>query len=308
MNTTRRSLIAVLAAAFTAIAAAPAIAAPLQVATMHPVLTDVAQEVGGNFVKVTPLVPAGADVHRFSPTPADVKKLAGTRIILVAGKRLETYLDKLSSNLTAGQKIVEVGKTIPSEKIEPGDETFMCCPDHAAGAIDPHWWNSVENMQRAGRIIADAYSEMDPANKDAYRANAAVWSAKLDTLKKWAKKEISAIPTADRKLATAHLSLRYFAKDFGFRILPVQGLNHNTIPTPDELAKAIKTVRDNKITAVFPEQGVNAKYLQQLAAETGVKIAGELIADGNGSGALAGYEASLKHNVQTIVAALKKTK
>ena len=272
---------------------------------MHPVLTEVAQQVGGQFVKVTAIVAAGADVHHFAPTPSDVKKLDGTTLIFVAGKNMEHYLEKLRSNLSAGQQIVEVGRTIPSEKIEPGDEMFLCCPEHAKGAIDPHWWNSVENMQRAGRIIADAYGDKDPANKAAYRANAAAWSAKLDTLKQWAKQEISVIPSGSRKLATAHLSLRYFAKEFGFKLLPVQGLNHNTNATPQELAKAIKSVRDNKITALFPEQGVNPKYLKQLAAETGVKIAGELIADGNGTGKLASFEAAFRHNVQTIVAALK---
>ena len=160
-------------------------------------------------------------------------------------------------------------------------------------------------MQRAGRIIADAFAEADPANKDAYKANAAAWDQRLSELKKWAKKEISAIPSERRKLATAHLSLSYFAKEFGFKLVPVQGLNHNTNATPQELAAAHKVVRQQKIAAIFPEQGVNPKYLTQLAAETGVKIAGELIADGNGSGKLASFEASFRANVETIVAALK---
>ena len=128
----------------------------------------------------------------------------------------------------------------------------------------------------------------------------------MDALKKWAKKEISVLPASQRKLATAHLSLSYFAKDFGFKLVPVQGLNHNTSATPQELAAAIRTIRDNKVGAIFPEQGVNAKYLQQLTSETGVKLGGELIADGNGTKNLASFEASFRYNVQTIVAALKQ--
>ncbi len=280
--------------------------AALRAATMHPVLTGVAQQIGGDLVTVTAIVPPGADVHHFSPTPSDVKKLAGVAVILVTGKDMEkNYLDKLRSNLGAGQQIVEVGRNIPSLKIEPGDATFLCCPDHAKGAIDPHWWNSVENMQRAGRIIAEAFSTADSANKDTYKANAAAWDQRLSELKKWAKKEISAIPSGQRKLATAHLSLSYFAKEFGFRLVAVQGLNHNTNATPRELAAAINVIREQKIAAIFPEQGVNPKYLQQLGAESGVKLAGELIADGNGSGKLASFEAAFKHNVETIVAALK---
>lgn len=305
MKTVRRFhflLCAALTATFSVLSAG---AAPLKVATMHPVLTEVAQQVGGQHVRVVSIVPAGADVHHFSPTPADVKKLSEATLILVAGKNLENYLDKLRRNLGPEQVLVEVGRTIPSETIEPGDDAFLCCPEHARGGIDPHWWNSVDAMQRAGRILAEEFAKKDPVNKAAYQTNANAWNEKLAALKKWAKKEISAIPAAKRKLATAHLSLRYFAKEFGFKMLPVQGLNHNTSPTPQELAHAIKVIREKKIVAVFPEQGVNAKYLKQLAAETGVKVGGELVVDGNGTGAQAGFEAALRHNVQTIVAALK---
>ena len=273
---------------------------------MHPVLTRLAADIGGNKVKVTAIVSAGADVHHFSPTSADVKKLTGVQLILVSGKGMENYLDKLRGNLSGGQEIIEVGRSIPSLKIEASDPSLMCCPEHANGAIDPHWWNSVENMQRAGRVIADAFSAKDPANRDFYKANAASLSQRLGELKKWAKKEIGTIPSGQRKLATAHLSLSYFAKEFGFKLIGVQGLNHNTGATPQELATAIKTIRSQGVTAIFPEQGVNPKYLQQLAAETGVKLAPELIADGNGTGKLDSFEAAFTYNVQTIVNALKR--
>lgn len=302
---TRTFLSTLTAAVVMTLTAGAATAAPLSAATMHPVLTSVAQQIGGDKVKVTAIVPAGADVHHFSPTPSDVKKLAGVQLILASGKGMENYLDKLRSNLSGGQEIVEVGRTIPSLKIEASDPSLMCCPEHANGAIDPHWWNSVDNMQRAGRVIADAFSAKDPANKDYYKANAAALSQRLGELKKWAKKEFSAIPSAQRKLATAHLAMSYFAKEYGFKLIGVQGLNHNTSATPQELAAAIKTIRSQGIVAVFPEQGVNPKYLKQLAAETGVKLAPELVADGNGTGKLASFEAAFTYNVQTIVAALK---
>jgi zinc/manganese transport system substrate-binding protein len=271
---------------------------------MHPILTGMAEKVGGGKVKVIPIVPAGADVHFFSPTPADVKRLSGVQLVLVSGKGMENYLGKLRHNLGAQQQIVEVGLKIPSLTINPGDETFMCCPEHAHGAIDPHWWNSVENVQRAGRIIADEFGAKDPENKDHYRANAAAWGRQLDDLKKWAKKELSVIPSERRKLATAHLALSYFAKEFRFKLVPIQGLGLANA-TPADLARAIKVVREQKIAAVFPEQGVNPKYLEQLASETGAKVAGELVVDGNGTGKLASFEAAFTHNVQTIVTALR---
>src|SRR5690349_3101550 len=120
MNALRCLVRVCFSAAIMLTAAARQASAGLNAATMHPVLTGVAQQIGGNMVKVIAVVPPGADVHHFSPTPADVKKLAGVQIILIAGKHIEDkYLEALRSNLTAGQQIVEVGHDIPSLKIEP---------------------------------------------------------------------------------------------------------------------------------------------------------------------------------------------
>ncbi len=277
----------------------------LQVATFHPVLTHVAEVIGGDKVKVTAIVPEGGDVHHFSPTAADIKTLASMQVVLVSGKRMETYLDKLKSNLAAGQELLEVGNNIPSLVIDAKDPTFMCCPADAHGAVDPHWWNSVENMQRAGTEISRVLAKKDPANRDYYRDNATAWNKRLGELKKWALKEISVIPPEQRKLATGHLALSYFAKEFGFKMVAVQGLSDEANATPQDLAKAVKTVKEQKVTAFFSEQGVNPKYLKQLATESGAKDGGEIIADGNGTGKLASFEAAFTHNVKTIVAALK---
>jgi zinc/manganese transport system substrate-binding protein len=171
--------------------------------------------------------------------------------------------------------------------------------------VDPHWWNSTANMQLAGMEIAREFSKKDPANRDYYRDNASAWKKKLDELKKWAVREVSVIPVENRKLATGHLALSYFAKEFGFKLVAVQGLSDESSATPQDLASAVKTVREQKVKAFFSEQGVNPKYLKQLAAESGAKDGGELIADGNGTGDLASFEAAFTKNVKTIVAALK---
>lgn len=295
--------------------------AELKVATLHPLLTDLAHQVGGASVTVEAVVSPGTDMHHFSPSAADVKKLAGAPLVLASGKNLENYLGKLRDNLTAGQEILEVGAAIPSlsraeaeELVEPGaragaggkeeEHDHDHDHDHDHGPVDPHWWNSVENMQRASKIVAAAFSKKDPANADKYSANAAAYSKKLGELKKWARREISRIPADRRKLATSHLALSYFAREFGFRLIPVQGMNPEIPATSKDLAAAVETIRKNKVGAVFPEQGVNPKHLNELTRETGVKFGGELIADGNGTGELATFTGAFEHNVNEIVAAL----
>ena len=107
-----------------------------------------------------------------------------------------------------------------------------------------------------------------------YEANAKAYGNKMDELKKWAKKELSVVPQANRKLASAHDSLGYFAREFGFKLLAVQGFSPNVKATSQEIAEAISLIRKHKIRAIFLEQGVNPKQLEEIMRETGVKQGG----------------------------------
>jgi zinc/manganese transport system substrate-binding protein len=278
--------------------------ADLKVAALHPILGDLARQVGGSHVTVTDFLKPGEDVHHFEPTARTIAEARGMRLVLVSGKHLEAYLDKLRANLGPEVKIIEVGKPIPSLKISAGSEVFMCCPAHAAGGIDPHWWHSAGNMERAARIVADEFAAADPANKDAYKANAAAVQQKFAALKSWAEQQIALIPKSDRKLVTGHAAFGYFCKEFGFKSIPVLGISREDTASPQYITDAVKIIRENKIRAVFPEDQANPKVLLEITRETGAKAGKPLIADGTAASAHT-FETMFKHNVESIVAALK---
>lgn len=290
---------------FVLLTAIPAAGQQLHVATLHPLLTDLAAHVGAKKITLHAIMPPGADVHAFSPTPAQMKAMSKCKLVLASGKHLEAYLDKLKENVSSATRIVEVGRTIPSLKIDAKDAAFFCCPEHAAGAIDPHWWNSVDNMIRAAGIVADEFGKSDPTNLETYQANAKTYKTTLIDLKKWAKKEISTIPSKQRVIPTAHLSLTYFAKEFGFKLLPIQGLSTQQNATTQDTAMAIKKIKENGIQVIFLETGNNPKHIQEVIRETGTRTGGELIADGNGTGNQFGFVAGFQHNIKTLVTALK---
>jgi zinc/manganese transport system substrate-binding protein len=277
-------------------------AAPLQVSALHPLMADLARQVGGERVNVFDLVGEGGNPHRFEPRPADMKRMQSSALILAGGKNLENYLDRLRSALN-GVTIIEVGRTIPSLTVGK-DAVYTCCPSHGPGALDPHWWHGIDNTRRAARVVAQAFAEKDPAGKDIYLANASAYGQRLDALKKWARTELAKVPRGQRKLVTAHNAFGYFAKEFGFEVIAVAGLNKEQNTTPQEQAKTIDSVKKSGVKAVFPEQGAGTKALQAVATATGARIGEPLIADGNGTGGEAGFEAMIRHNVNTITRAL----
>jgi ABC-type Zn uptake system ZnuABC Zn-binding protein ZnuA len=290
-------------------AALPSFAAT-KVATLHPILADLAQQVGGANVEVVEILKPGADVHHFEPAPKDLAEMRGAKLLLASGKGLESFLDKLRDSLGAGVKLVEVGEKIPSipfvehehhhEGEEPADKDH---DDHHHGAEDPHWWHSAENMKRAARIVADELTVVDPANAAAYAAGAKAASKRFGELKSWAQKEVAKIDRKNRQLVTAHAAFGYFCKEFGFEPLSVLSIGRSDDSSSKHIAETIEEIREHGIKAIFPEDQANPKVLAEIARSTGVKIGEPLIADGTAKVAHT-FETMLAHNVRSIVAAL----
>lgn len=276
------------------------ISAKTKVATLSPLMADLARQIGGDKVIVVDLIGSHGNPHTFSPTSKVLQKAAGARLYLASGKNLEPYLPKLKSLISNHSEVLELGKKIRSLHIKGGSAIYACCPNHSHGVADPHWWHSLDNWQKAAKVLESKLAEVDPANKDYYKQRSKDYRARLSGVKAWAKKELSVIPKANRQLATAHAAFGYFCKEYGFQSIPLNGLNSEQRVTPQYLAEAIGIVKAKQVKAIFPDESSNPKALQTAAKSAGVKLGGKLYADSHSS-----IEGMFAHNVRTIVAGLK---
>ncbi|MDD5198268.1 MAG: metal ABC transporter substrate-binding protein [Terrimicrobiaceae bacterium] len=286
------------ALAVIALALAQASAADkVKVVSFSSILTEIAQEVGGDAVTVTGLVGPGVDPHDYQPTPGDLKRLSGAKLILASGRHLENYLDKLQASAGGDALLVKVGDQLPSLKMaEEGDPKSV--------VEDPHWWNSVANVEQAVRVVRDAFIEVEPAAKAEFKKNAASHLARLAALDKWIKQEVALLPRDRRELVTSHDAFQYFARDYGFRIYAIEGIRTEQEASTREVNELIDTIKKQNVKAIFLEDTLNPKVSTEIVKETGAKVGGTLYADGLGAGADT-YEKMQKHNVTIIVEALK---
>src|SRR5690606_4255294 len=58
---------------------------PLDVVVSFSVLADIVEQVGGDRVSVTSLVPVGGDAHTFDPSPDQIAAIADADLIVEAG-------------------------------------------------------------------------------------------------------------------------------------------------------------------------------------------------------------------------------
>jgi zinc/manganese transport system substrate-binding protein len=288
---------ALLIACLTVLLAGAAPAA-LKVAVLHPLLGDLARQVGGAGVEVVDLLGPAGDPHNFEPTPADLGRAADAQLYLACGMGLESNLAGLRE-ITAGKaRVVAVGDSLPSIAGKCDDPEGHGGHQHGA---DPHWWHSPDAFRRAASVVAEAFAAADPADAAGYRQRAEDFRDRISDLERWARRELARVPPEQRFLATSHAAFGYFCRDFGFTAVALQGLTREQSAAPAELAETIRTIRTRKLRAIFPEQEANPKVLQALVKDTGVRLAEPLSADGVRSRT---YEEMLRTNVSRIVAAL----
>jgi ABC-type Zn uptake system ZnuABC Zn-binding protein ZnuA len=272
----------------------------LAIASFSTILTEIAQKVGGQEVTVTGLIQPGQDPHEFQLSPSDLQAVSGARLVLTSGKNLEHYFNNLRDATKAD--LLPVGDKLPSLKMRAGEDGKTA----KSGFIeDPHWWNSVPNVEEATFIIRDELVKLDPAHADEYRANAQSYADQLQQLNGWVKQKIAELPRDERKLVTSHDAFQYFAKEYGFKIYSIEGLSTEDEPSLRHVSDLIDQIRKQKVKAVFLESALNPKVSVEITRESGAKIGGTLYADGLGTGDGATYEGMIKHNVITIVDALK---
>ncbi len=273
-------------------------AAPLRVVTLFTVLTQIATEVGGPDVEVTGLLPPGVDPHTFEPAPGAMRELADADLILASGLGLESYLDKLAANSGTRAPIVAVGNALRNR-----------LPDDAAPGrreADPHWWNSIAATEQVTLEVAAAMAARRPADAAGFSSRARDFVARLRALDDWTRTQLEALPPERRQLVTNHDAFGWFARDYGFTVHPISGLSPEADPNARDFAQLAELIRSRRIPAVFVENSDNSKLATALARESGARLGGNLYPDGLVPEADGGtYEAMFRHNVLTIVAALR---
>lgn len=280
-------------------AAGPATAQDkVRVVATFSILADLARNVGGDAVDVTALVGPDSDAHAYSPSPADAKRLADAKVVLVNGLGFEGWIERLVKASGTKGAVVVASKGVKSRQMK--DE------DHDQGKSDPHAWQSVANAKIYAVNIRDGLVKADPAGKAAYEANAAAYLAKLDVLENEVKATVAAIPAERRKIITTHDAFGYFGAAYRMDFIAPQGVSTETEVSARDVAKIIRQIKAQKIPAIFMENVTDPRLMQRIADETGAKIGGKLYSDAlSAPGGPAGtYIDMMKNNLKEFRGAL----
>lgn len=277
---------------------------PIRVVTTTGMITDIAENVGGERVDVTGLMGPGVDPHLYRATEGNVSTLQAADLILYNGLHLEAQLIGIFERMNdQGIRTKAVTDNI--------ERDILLAPPEFAGNYDPHVWFDVTLWMSATETVRDTLAELDPENAELYRQNADVYLAELEELHTYVQEQASLVPAAKRVLVTAHDAFNYFGRAYGFEVRGLQGISTESEAGTADVQGLADFIAERQIPAIFVESSVPRRNIEavQAAVEAQgfqVEIGGELFSDamGNPGTAEGTYQGMVRHNIDTIVGAL----
>lgn len=211
-------------------------------------------EIGGPYVKVVNITPAGAEPHEYELTPNDIVSMQKADMVVVNGLHLESWLNDASLN--------------PASTLVIGDVPSVSTM-RLGSNVDPHIWLSPKLMAQAVTSIAHKLASIDPDNAAEYITRAYAVNEELHMLD-----EEFALGLKDclsRDLVTSHAAFGYVTYAYGLKQISILGLSPEEEPSPRVLADIVELVRGRDVKTIFFESLVNPKLALTLAQEVGAK-------------------------------------
>lgn len=267
------------------------------------------ENLGGERVQVTVLIPPGASPHVYEPSPAAVAQASKARVFAYVGAGLDPWVERLlAGRREDGPQVVQATAGIPLlADVGHHDHDHHAgqgrsSPGHGHHQGNPHVWLDPVIAQDLCRRLAAALMAADPEHKAVYEANLARYLAELEAL----HQEIAAATATFRirEFVSTHPAFSYFARRYGLKEAGVIEAAPGREPSPGLLRKLVNNIRKFKVQAVFAEPQLSPRAAEVLAREAGVKL---LILDPLGGRPPYGsdYLKLMRHNLAVMQQAMQ---
>ncbi len=238
------------------------------VATVLP-LADFAEEVGGEQIRVSAMVPPGADPHTYEPLPGQLKSLSRAQLYVAAGSGVEfelVWLDKLKAT---NPRLVICNSSVGIQLANTEDSLRGFRegrPKH--NHSDPHVWLSPRNAVQMAKNIRDSLIRLDPKNEAYYQSRFESFASSLRQLDLEIKNTLVGI--SQRNFMVYHPAWGYFAKDYLLNEIAIEVDGKE--PSAARIAGLIKEARARGIRTIFASPQFSQKSARVIAKEIGGKV------------------------------------
>lgn len=245
-------------------------------------LAWVAEKVAGDHAEVVNLTRPGQDAHDSELSMSNTAKLARADLVLLNGG-FQPAIDQTAEENAEGE-VLDVADLVEFRTADDhdhgdgedhGDEDDHAVEEghshddgHDHGDEDPHFWLDPLLMADVADGVADALSDIDPDNASSYDAAAQELRTELTDLD--AQYETGLAQCERDTVVVSHDAFGYLSR-YGLHFEPIAGLTPGAEPTPADLSRLQKLIREEGLTTVFTETLAPPELAGQLADDMGVE-------------------------------------
>ena len=221
---------------------------------LYVMLMNITENVPG--IKLNLMAPADTGcLHHYHLSPADMKLVQDTDIMVVNGAHMEEFMDKILDTLDSSSIVTATG-------------------DWPLIDENPHIWVSPAGAIHQVEQITAGLCALDAANSQLYQQNAANYIAKLQDLRSTMLSELQ--PFAGASLITFHEAFPYLAQEFNFSLEGSIEREPDSEPTAKELVETVNLIQEvqakGKPLALFAELNYASSAAEVIAGETGLTV------------------------------------
>jgi zinc transport system substrate-binding protein len=215
-----------------------------QVAAAFYPLAFAAEVIAADRVEVSNLTPPGTEPHDLEVSPGDVRRIRSADLVLLLGHDFQPQLEDAAGH---GSRVIALLDTPGLDRL-PND--------------DPHVWLDPLRYAVIVRRIGVAL--------DAPQA-AASFARRLRRLDAEFRSGLSRCTR--REIVTSHEAFAYLAQRYRLRQIAITGVSPEAEPTPRDLQRVVRLVRDTGATTIFFETLVSPRIAETVARETEARTA-----------------------------------
>ena len=240
------------------------------------------EQIGGDKVSTVVMIPPGASVHSYEPTPSQLKDLSNAKIYVEVGSGVDfelAWMDDLLSvnsdmyvvNSSKGIQLITMGEDELDEHEEEAEnetEEHAEEEEHDHTGLDPHVWTSPQEAKIMVKNIYEGLVVVDPDNEATYKQNYDAYIAKLDEAD--AKLKNALAGKEGSSFIVYHPSWGYLADDYGLHEISIEVEGKE--PSAQDMQKLINTAKEKGINVIFVQKGFSTASAQTIAEQIGGEV------------------------------------
>lgn len=234
------------------------------VATFYP-LAFFTQEIGGEHVKVTQLVPSNTEIHNWEPSAQDIAAAETADIIVYNGGGIDHWMEaEILPALTKTKTRINIDTTngLVLLKVKEIEES-VDANNH--GVYDPHTWLSPNMAKLQAEKIYEALVQQDPSHEIYYTNN---WLKLKTSLEQIDANYTTTFFTKQKStIFVSHEAFGYLADRYNFTQQGLIGLSADQQPSAATIANIIDLMLKYETYVIYVDPIYSQEYARTLKNE-----------------------------------------